>query len=350
MDALERWVTILAGGVGSRFWPLSTPERPKQLLPLAGARPLIAETAERALALAPPERVLLLTAPHLREPIREAAPELRGSVVLEEPVARGTGPALARAAWEILQRAQGVPVMISLHADHYVRPLDVFVRDVETAAAVAERHRMLVTIGARPTRPDTGFGYMELGDELGPGVRRVARFVEKPDAATATRFVASDRFLWNTGIFVWRPDDLLDEIRAVAPDLGAALDRLPEGPDAFFAAAPTVTIDEGVLERSGRVAVVFAGFEWDDVGSWAALLRVRERTAEGNVLVGDAHAVDCRYTLVWADGGPVITFGLDQAVVVRAGSLVLVTTRERAADLKRLLARLPAELRGESDA
>lgn len=350
MSSPERWVTILAGGIGSRFWPLSTPERPKQLLPLAGPRALVADTAERALALAPLERILLLAGSDLKDRLLEAAPMLRGCVILEERIAKGTGPALARAAWEITRRAGSADaVMVSLHADHFVRPVDAFVKNVETAAAVAARHHLLVTLGARPTRPETGFGYMELDAELGPGVRRVLRFVEKPDPVTATRFVASDRFLWNTGIFVWRPADLLDEIRAVAPELAGALARLETaGSDAYFQAAPPISIDEGVLERSNKVAVVFAGFDWDDIGSWAALLRVREHAPEGNVVVGDAHAIDCKYTLVWAEEGAVVAFGLEHCVVARAGDVVLVTTRERAADLKKLLARLPDELRGDA--
>ncbi len=340
-------MAVLAGGVGSRFWPLSTPDRPKQLLPLASARPLIADTAERALALAPPERVVLLTHRELRKSLLDAAPALGGCLVLEEREAKGTAPALARAAWEIRRRgASPDAVMVSLHADHHIHPVEAFAKNVETAAGVAHRLRMLVTLGARPTRAEIGFGYMELGEELGPGVRRVTRFVEKPDPATATRFVASDRFLWNTGIFVWRVDDLWDELHAVAHELGPALAHLEKGSaDRFFKTAPNLSIDQGVLERSGRVAVVFAGFEWDDVGSWAALLRVRERTAEGNVVVGEGHPVDCKYTLIWSEGGPVVAFGIEHCVIARSGDLVLVTTRERAADLKRLLARLPDDLR-----
>ena len=350
MHEPERWVTILAGGVGSRFWPLSTRERPKQLLPLSSGQPLIADTAERARALAPVERIVLLTHRDLRDRLLKAAPALRGCVVLEEREAKGTGPALVRAAWETTRRAgSGEVVMISLHADHHIQPVEAFVKNVETAVGVASRQQMLVTIGARPTRAEVGFGYMELGDELAAGVRRVARFVEKPDATTAMRFVASDRFLWNTGIFVWRAGDLLDETRATAPELAAALPHLEAGaPDRFFNAVPAISIDEGVLERSSRVAVVFAGFDWDDVGSWAALLRVRERSPDGNVVVGPAHAVDCAYTLVWAEDGPVVAFGLEHCVVARAGGITLVTTRERASDLKRLLERLPDALRGEA--
>lgn len=351
MSEPERWVTILAGGIGTRFWPLSTPQRPKQVLPLATARPLIADTAERALAVAPIERIVLLTGRDLTQALLDAAPSLRGAVILDEPTARGTGPALTRAAWEILQRCGSrEAVMVSLHADHLVRPLGGFVKNVETAIAVAQRHRVLVTIGARPTRPETGFGYMELAEELGPGVRRAARFVEKPDTITAARFVASDRFLWNTGIFTWRAQDLLDEVRSLAPELARPLRHLEAGdPDRFFEEAPTLSIDEGVLERSRRVAVVFAGFEWDDVGSWAALLRVRERNAEGNVLIGDAHSVDCKYTLVWAEDGSVVAYGLEHCIVAHAGNVTLVTTRERAADLKRLLARLPESLAGGAE-
>lgn len=346
MGRPERWVTVLAGGIGSRFWPLSTPQRPKQLLPLATSQALIGDTADRALALAPVERVLLLTHRELTDALLGAAPALRGCLVLEERESKGTAPALVRAAWEILRRSDsGDAVMVSLHADHYVHPIETFVQNVDVAGAVAHRHRTLVTLGARPTRPETGFGYMELGEELRPGARRVTRFVEKPDLTTATRFVASDRFLWNTGIFVWRPDDLYEEARALTPELEPALRHLEAGePDRFFQAAPDLSIDHGVLERSQRVAVVFAGFEWDDVGSWAAVLRVRERTKEGNVVVGSGYPVDCEYTLIWTEDGPVVAFGMKHCVIARAGDLILVTTRERAADLKTLLARLPEDL------
>lgn len=343
------WVTILAGGVGSRFWPLSTPERPKQLLPLAGGRPLVVETVERARALAADERVRILTGDHLVEPIAGAVSGLVGSdAFLVEPRARGTAPVLTWAAWTI-HREDPEAVLVSLHSDHVIDPRQQFLEVVRQAARVSRGHDALVTLGVRPDRPEIGYGYIQPGPELesdGPSrAFRVDAFHEKPDPETARRYV-EEGYLWNSGIFVWRAERFLREVREHAPEIGDRLDRLESGDvEAFFRDVPAISVDEAVLERSGRVAAVEATFRWDDVGNWDALARVRSAGPEKNVTVGDARVVEGSENVVYADDGPVVLYGVDGLVVVRTADCTLVTRRSLAPRLKELLERLPEHLR-----
>ena len=341
------WVTILAGGVGSRFWPVSTPTRPKQLLPLAGDRPLIEETVDRARRLVSGDRIRVLAGAELSERFAAVLPDLPTSAYLVEPAARGTAPVLAWAAWTIL-REDPDACMVSLHADHEVVPEEAFAARIREAAELAQRERLLVTLGVEPDRPETGYGYIQPGAPIpGPaeGAARVAAFHEKPDAETAARYV-DEGFLWNTGIFVWRADVLLEEIRAHAPEVADALPRLDEGDvPGFFDACVPVTVDVAVLERSERVGVLTATFRWDDVGSWASLPRTRPGDEAGNVAVGRLTAVDSRNNVVFAEEGAVVLFGVDDLVVVRTDDVTFVTHRKRAPELKTLVAALPTDLR-----
>lgn len=348
---MEPWVTILAGGVGARFWPMSTPARPKQLLPLASDRPLIVDTVDRARRLAGPERIRILTGEHLVEPFRSALPDLPDDVYLIEPRARGTAPVLAWAAWEIAKRDPHA-VLISLHADHRVEPEAAFEALLLDAVALASATGDLLTVGVVPDRPETGYGYIESAATVGrrgsTEAARVATFHEKPDAETAAEYV--DRgFLWNSGLFVWRADRFLEEVRTHAPEIAGAFPHLEAGNvAAYFDACPSVAVDTAVLEKSDRVAVVRATFEWDDVGSWAALARTRPHDDAGNVTVGDVVVAESSDTIIATDGDPIAVFGVEGLVVVRASGVTLVTTRERAPDLKRLLETLPPEIRTPS--
>ncbi|HEX6747139.1 MAG TPA: sugar phosphate nucleotidyltransferase [Longimicrobium sp.] len=347
------WTVILAGGVGSRFWPVSTPARPKQLLPLASERPLIRDTVDRIVPLVPQERLRILTGAHLADPILATLPELGPGNLLLEPAARGTAPVLAWAAAEI-ERRDPDAVMVSLHSDHVIHPPEAFRALIARAAELAAGHRRLFTIGAVPTRPETGYGYVRLGAELpapadaprGEPGYEVARFVEKPDRATAEGYVASGEYLWNTGLFVWRASDLLDEIERVSPELAELVPIVREGGmEEFFARAPTISVDNAVLERSDRVGVVRATFAWDDVGAWDAVARTRGIESPGNCLVGEAYAVDAAGTTIYAEDGPVVAFGVEDLVIVRTHGITFVAHRDRSPDLKALLAELPEQLR-----
>lgn len=344
------WVVVLAGGVGSRFWPASTPSHPKQLLPLASEQPLIRDTVDRILPLVPQERLRILTGARLAGPILDALPELEPGNLLLEPRAAGTAPVLTWAAAEI-ERRDPDAVMISLHADHVIAPPDAFRRRLADTARLAAEHRRLFTLGAAPTRPETGYGYIRVGSPLAGRAEEAAAFevdsfVEKPDLATASRYLAAGGYLWNTGLFVWRVADLLAQVEEYTPELADLVPIAREGgTEEFFRRAPTLSIDEGLLERSPRVAVAPADFHWDDIGAWDAVYRTNDADADGNVILGDAYAVESSGCALYAEGGPIVAFGVEDLVIVRTGGVTFVAHRERSARLKELLARLPESLR-----
>ena len=336
------WVTVLAGGSGQRFWPLSTRDRPKQLLPLASAKPLIAETLERLRDFVPSDRILILAGEELVAPIRKAT-GLAESAFLVEPRARGTGPVLTRAAWEVARVDPGA-VMVSLHSDHVIDPASRFRDTVEAAIGIAARANLLMTIAIPPDRPETGYGYLRPGRALnapsGHRAYRIDAFVEKPDAATAERYIA-EGYRWNSGIFVWPARTFLAEVREHTPGIARALPRLEEGDvAAFFEETETVTVDEGVLERSGRVGSIDATFSWDDMGTWEALARHRPLDDSGNVRDGDVHLADARGNIAVADSGRLVLLGVRDLLVVRTDDVTLVMPRAKLAELKRYLRRM----------
>lgn len=337
------WVVVLAGGVGSRFWPLSTPARPKQLLPLIGGAPLLLETLDRLAPLADAAHTLILTNASLVPAIRDLAPSLPEANVIAEPKPAGTAAALTWAAREIVRRdADGV--MISVHADWAIGDPDGFRRALQRAAAVATHHRALVTVGVVPSRPDPGFGYIRPGDVVDEDTRRVRQFVEKPDRARAEQMVR-EGYLWNSGIFVWRAADFLAEVRRHTPEVAPALEAAGDDITTFFSTVRPVSVDVGVLERSDRVMVIPGDFGWDDVGTWAALRRVRQLDVAGNAASGAAWPVDAHGNVVHAEGCDVVLYGVDDLVVVARNGLTLVTTVERAAELKELVDALPPDVR-----
>lgn len=342
------WITILAGGSGTRFWPVSTPTRPKQLLPLAGSQPLIRDTLERALGIVPAGRVRILTGSHLLDPFTRVLEGLGPARFMVEPQARGTGPVLTWAAWSLL-REDPEAVMVSLHADHAIEPWGAFQDLIREAGSLARTNPSLFTVAVGPDRPETGYGYIRPGRSLDTGGRldvfEVLSFVEKPDLETAKEYVRAG-YLWNSGIFLWRADLFLEEVKRLAPELGDLLPLLDGGDvEGFFREAPNISVDEAILERSGRVASVRATFAWDDVGSWEALCRTCPADGAGNVALGKVHFRDAGENIVMAEEGEVVLFGVTNLVVVRSGGTLLVADRSRTPELKDLLKALPDHLR-----
>jgi mannose-1-phosphate guanylyltransferase len=341
---VSRWAVVLAGGSGTRFWPLSAPAFPKQLLPLAGDDPLLVQAVRRLGGLVPPAQVLVVTGRALAAETRRLLPRLPADNVLAEPRAASTGPALA---WATVVAAERDPAatVLALHADWWVGDDDGFRRTAAAAMDAAEAHDALVTVGVAPDRPDTGYGYIERGAPASDGVWTVARFTEKPDAPRAARLIAAGA-LWNSGLFAWTARRFVAETDTYAPEIAPHLARLRSGdPAGFFRAVTPVAVDVALFERSRRVLVVPAQFPWDDVGTWAALARVRRTDASGNVVVGEAFVRESSDSVVWGEDGPVVVDGVDGLVVVRARGRVLVTTRERAGRLKELLEAMPEKLR-----
>ncbi len=339
-----RWNVVLAGGVGSRFWPLSTPERPKQLLPLISSAPMLRDTLDRLAPLAPLERTLVLTNASLRDAILTLEPGLPAANVIAEPRPAGTCAALAWAARVIAEKTGPESVMLCVHADWSIGDVDGFRATLAAATTIAAEEHALVTVGIVPSRPDPGFGYIQPGAPVRGDIRRVARFVEKPTPERAAVMMA-DGYFWNSGIFAWRVGDLLEEIRAHTPEVQPALASAGNDLAMFFAQVQSIAIDVGVLERSARVLVIPGAFGWDDVGTWAALHRVRAKDANDNAVQGPAFLLQSQHNVVHAEGATVVLYGVEDLVVVARGGLVMVTTREKATDLKTLLDALPPDLR-----
>ncbi|HET9637336.1 MAG TPA: sugar phosphate nucleotidyltransferase [Gemmatimonadaceae bacterium] len=340
---MSRWTVVLAGGVGSRFWPLSTPERPKQLLPLATKKPLLQDAFDRLSPMVDPTHMLVLTNADLVKPIRKLLPTLPRENIVAEPRPAGTAAALTWAARLIERRDDANATMISVHADWAIGDDQRFRDVLEDGENYARKTHMLVTVGVVPTRADTGFGYIQPTDAK-KEISQVKRFVEKPDRQTAEKLRA-DGYLWNSGIFIWTVGDFLAQVKQHAVELkkAMAVDEDADAHDFFSSVTKPVSVDNAVLERSKNVAVVRGDFGWDDIGTWSALARVRDKDEFGNVTTGDVHLVDCEENVVHADEGRVVMYGVENLVVVVHKGLTMVTTTEKAADLKRLVESLPAD-------
>jgi mannose-1-phosphate guanylyltransferase len=331
---------ILAGGRGERFWPWSTPSRPKQLLPLArDGRTLLAATFARARRLVPAGRVVVMTAEPLVEACRRECP---GAIVVGEPVMRNTAAAIAAAA-AFFEDEDAFAVLPS---DHAIDDEDAFAADLDRAFTIAAREPVLVTFGVRATAPETSFGYVRRGARLGERLHRVAQFTEKPDRGRAAAWIASGEYAWNSGMFVWRRRTFLDALQAGRPAIAAALRplRFRAGEErAFeqalrerFPALEAISVDYAVLEGSPNVVTIDASFDWDDLGSWGAWARRQPRDARGNVTWGDAVAVECDRCVVVGDGITAAPLRLQDMVVVATAQGVLACRLEDGEHVRRV--------------
>lgn len=353
---------IMAGGQGQRFWPLSTPERPKQFLDLSrSGRTLIQATYDRVVALTgSPERVLVATAERYVSTVRAQLPEIGKENVLVEPTPRDSAPAIALACLTI-ERRFGDVVTGFFSSDHEIAGAGFGVA-VTSAIALADAERGLVTIGITPTRPATGYGYVEQGEGVavphsrtpvhGDAVTgyRVARFVEKPNARTAEAYLASGDYLWNAGIFVWRVKAALEQLDVHVPDLMRPLRSAFERGEVatVFPHLPRISIDYALMERTAHAYVVPGAFEWDDIGDWVALERLLARGNAGaarnappaNTVVGRHVGMDASGNIVYTEDPEdvVVTLGVHDLVIVKRGNAVLVVHKERVQEIKALLA------------
>lgn len=347
MSPAPHFAVVLAGGSGTRFWPRSRADVPKQLLALAGKRSLLQDAAQRMASLVGWRGVLVVTGARHAVAVRRQLPRLRPAQILTEPVGRNTAAAIALAALRIAESSPAA-CMIVVPSDHVIGNAPRFRRTMRRALQVAERSGALVTLGLRPTRPETGYGYIRPGARLAGasgGTTWVDAFIEKPALARARQLVAGGA-LWNSGMFVWRVDRILDELGRLLPDVLAPLARaVRRGGATALARAyrrlPAVSIDTGVMERAARVAVVPATFPWSDVGSWAAAGDLWRRGGHaGNASRGRLVAVDSRGCVIDSPGRLVALLGVEDLVVVDTPDALLVCRVDRAQDVRRVVAEL----------
>jgi mannose-1-phosphate guanylyltransferase/mannose-6-phosphate isomerase len=351
---------ILSGGAGTRLWPLSRASYPKQLLKLASSRTMLQETAARGLTDVGFAQPLLVCNDDHRFLVEEQLQEigLKPQAILLEPMARNTGPAIAAAALWLLARDPDAMMLVQ-PSDHVITSPDAFLSAVMRGLGAAQEGR-LVTFGIKPSRADTGYGYIQSGDALKdvPGAFAVDRFVEKPDRATAQRFVDSGAFFWNSGIFLLSARAFLGELSRINPAMLGACERaVQEGKEDLtffrlaadaFGEAPNLSIDHAVMEHTSAAAVVPVDMEWSDVGSWPALRAVGALDVNGNMLHGDVVADRVRNSYIRSERQLVAAVGLDNVVVVATDDAVLVADADSASEVSRIVATLRESNRPES--
>ena len=348
---------IMAGGAGTRFWPASRVDRPKQLLALSGEQTMMQSTVSRLNNLCPAENIRVITNRRLVEPIAEQLPELPAQSIVGEPCKRDTAPCIGLAAEMVLaQDPEGV--MVVMPADHVITPVDQFQSAIRSAEQlVAANPEQIVTFGIKPNYPATVFGYIERGQPIqDPNATcfQVARFREKPDADTAKQFLDSGNFYWNAGIFVWRAATIRQALETHAPGVSAHLKQIAASfgtaeyeqvLEREFTAIDGISIDFAVMEKHDNVAVIEAPFEWNDVGNWTALESLVGQDSHGNTLLGNQLAIDCENTIVRndgpdSDGHLIATVGLRDMVVIRTQDATLIIEKSREAEVKKIVKEL----------
>jgi mannose-1-phosphate guanylyltransferase len=346
MDNL--YALIMAGGSGTRLWPRSRRDSPKQFLDITSSRTMLQETYDRIRPLIPPGRIWVITNDSYVGTVREQLPEVSARNVIGEPAGHGTGPAIGLAA-VTLNRIAPDAIMIVQTADHLIKDVETF-RSVLLAAAQVAAEDHLVTLGIQPSQPETGYGYIHRGEPLGRfnghAVYRVRRFVEKPDLATALQMLAGGEYYWNSGMFAWRVDVILRELERYMPALYTQLTEIARFIDTpreramlerVWAEVANQTIDYGVMERADDVAVVPADIGWSDVGSWATLFELLPLDDNNNVVIGEHVGVETRDTLIYSPHRLIATVGVQDLIIVDTDDALLVCPRHRAQEVKALV-------------
>ncbi|HVZ39586.1 MAG TPA: mannose-1-phosphate guanylyltransferase [Candidatus Kapabacteria bacterium] len=336
------YAVIMAGGVGSRLWPKSREKSPKQLLHILGEGTMIQNTISRLQPMIPYENIFIVTNKAQIEGFREQAPQIPMGNLIAEPFGRNTAPCIALAASR-LRDLDPEGIMVVLPADHFIQNVGEFQLKLRLACDAAHEMRCLVTMGIMPTRPETGFGYIQHGEKPGPenrfhseGLRPVLTFAEKPDLPTAERFLASGDFLWNSGMFVWRVDTIERAIERYLPDLYEQIEAIHAAQEtddyqdrleSIYSQIHPISIDYGVMEKADNVYVTQCEFGWSDVGSWDETYRLSRKDDNANSIVGDVVTIDTQRTFVRTAGKMVATVGVEDLIIVDTPDALLICKR-----------------------
>lgn len=342
------YAVIMAGGKGTRFWPKSTEAKPKQFLNLFGEKTMLQNTVERISDYIPLERNIIVTNEQYRSLVEEQLPELPEKNIIGEPVGRDTAPCIAVAA-ALLEEKDPDATMVVLPADHYIQDREQFISILQTATSQAETDKNLVTIGIRPTRPETGYGYIQFNkgesrEVEGNPVHEVKNFTEKPEPDKARDFLESGEYLWNSGMFIWKASTILKQVKQHLPDIHQHVKKLKKnmGEDqqasinTFYHNCPSISIDYGVMEKADTVYVIPGSFGWNDVGSWNAVHELEEKDRNGNAVNADLALLhNAHDNYVFSESDRVISLvGIEQVAVVETEKAILVCDLNQAQGVK----------------
>lgn len=338
---MELFVLIMAGGVGSRFWPRSRKSKPKQLLNIFGQNSMIRETYRRVGNLVPPENVYIITNKMQAELITAELPELPSKNIIAEPVGKNTAPCVAVSAKTILNRSED-SVIITLPADHLIEKEKEFEIKLLEAAKFAHESKGLVTFGITPTRPETGYGYIHFIKNSSENIFKVKEFVEKPNLETAKKYLEAGDYLWNSGMFIWRSDVILDEVKKYLPDVYSLVTKINNKDydniiEEIYPKFESVSVDYGIMEKSEKVYVMEGDIGWSDVGSWESVYELSKKDENGNALIGDVFTIDTKNSYVYSENNFTALVGVNDLVVINLGDSLLVCDRAKAQAVKNVV-------------
>lgn len=353
----HNYVAIMAGGVGSRFWPGSREARPKQFLDMLGVgKSLLRLTFERFLPICPAEHIFIVTNAAYRDLIREQIPEISDNQILCEPSRNNTAPCVAWTAFKLAALDPAANFVIA-PSDHIVLKEQAFLEKIQAALDFSARYDALLTLGLQPSRPDTGYGYIQFGEEADAGIRKVLRFAEKPNLATAQQYIESGEYLWNAGIFIWRAEAILKAYQALAPEIFSILEKgrdvynTPEEQafiNNFYPTTPSISVDFAIMEKASNVYTLPAEFGWSDLGTWASLHAEHPKDAQGNALQGKVVALDTRDTLVRIPEGKLaVVKDLSDYIVVDTPDALLIYPKSKEQEVKQVTALVKERFEGK---
>jgi mannose-1-phosphate guanylyltransferase len=343
---MNLFAVIMAGGVGARFWPRSKKKNPKQLLKIFGDNTLIQDTVDRVNGLCPKENILIITNEHQIDGVRQQLPDIPAENIIVEPFGRNTAACIGLASI-IIQKKDPDAVTFVLPADHVIKDKDSFIHTLMTAAKFAIENPALVTIGIEPTKPETGYGYIQIDEDSGKdNVFKVLTFAEKPNYATAVNFIKSGDFLWNSGMFIWRVETILNEIQKHMPDLYEGLINIKDQLDSpdfanilsnIYGQLRSISIDYGIMEKSENVYLVKGKFNWSDVGSWEAVYELSEKDKDGNVKIGTIYTDMVVDSYIYSPEKFAAVIGIDNVIVINYKDALLICNRDKAQDVKNII-------------